>query len=119
MYSYVSKLFKHKSEENMVTYAVMTNLHECVWYMKSDFIVSCLKRLEKTVLFQEEYNDVNISWIGSFTDFLIRAVEHGIDKYKRGRAGKILEMILLPVTLFDDDSEVMIEDQVCFVSKMF
>ena len=88
MYSYVSKLFKHKSEENMVTYAVMTNLHECVWYMKSDFIVSCLKGLEKTVSFQEEYNDVNMSWIDSFTDFLIVMLNIGLTNIKGAELGK-------------------------------
>ena len=112
---YVSNLFKHKSEKNVVIYAVITNLRECVWYMKSDFIVSCLKGLQKTVLFQQEYKDVVISWIDSFTEFWFRAVEHRIDKYKKSRTGKMLEMILLPVTLYDDDSEVTIEDQVCFV----
>ena len=49
--------------------------------MKTDFIVSCLMGLEKTVSFQQEYKDVDMSWIDSFTDFSIRAVEHGIDKY--------------------------------------
>ena len=51
---YVSNLFKHKTEENTVMYAVMTNLRGCIWYMKSDFIVSYLKGLKKTVLFQQE-----------------------------------------------------------------
>ena len=64
----------------MVVYAVMTNLHECVWCMKSDFIVSGLKGLEKTVMFQKGYKDVDMSWIDSYTDFSIHAVEHGIDK---------------------------------------
>ncbi len=80
---YVSNLFKHKSEENTVVYAVMTNLHECIWYMKSDFIVSCLKGLEKTVLFQEEYKDVDMSWIHSFTDFLIQ-----LTNIRRAELGK-------------------------------
>ena len=98
------------SNENMVIYAVVTNLRECIWYMKADFTVLCLKRLEKTVLFQQEYNHVNMSWIESFTDFLIHAVERGIDKYKKSRTGKMIEMILLPVTLYDDVSEGKIED---------
>ena len=112
---YVSNLFKHNSEDNAVIYAVMTNLHECVWYMKSDFIVSCLKGLEKTVMFQQEYIDFDMSWIDSFTDFLIHAVEHGIDKYKKSQTGKPLEMIILPVTLYDNAVDVTIEEQVHFV----
>ena len=81
----------------------MTNFRECVWYMKSDFLVSCLVGMEKTALFMMEYKDVDMSWIDQFTDFSIRAVEHGIDKYKKSKTGKTLEMVLLPVTLFDDD----------------
>ena len=83
--------------------------------MKSDLIVSCLKGLEKTVLFQQDDKDVDMSSIDSFTGFSIHAVEHGIEKYKKRRTGKTLEMILLPVTLYDYVSEVMIEDQVRFV----
>ena len=116
---YVSNLFKQKSEENEVVYAVMTNLCVCIWYMKSDFIVSCLKGLEKTVLFQQEYKDVDVSWIDSFIDFLMHTVEHGIIKYKKSRTGKTLEMILLPVTLYDNVLEVTIEDQVRFVFEDF
>ena len=62
-----------------------------------------------------EYNDVDISWSDQFTDFFIRAVEHGIDKYKKSKTWKTLEMVLLPVTLFDDDDEVSVEDQVRFI----
>jgi hypothetical protein len=48
--------------------------------------------------------------------FFICAVEHGIEKIKRrAELEKTLEMILLPVTLYDDVSEVTIKDQVCFV----
>jgi len=85
---YVSNMFKH-NKKSTVVYAVMTNLRECVWYMKSDFIMSCLKGLEKAVFFQQEYKDVDLAWIDSSTDFLIRAVEHGIDKYKKSRTGKM------------------------------
>ena len=58
-----------------------------------------------------------MSWIISFTDFSIHAVEHGIDKCEKSRTGKTLEMILLPVTLDDDVSEVTNKDQVRFVFK--
>ena len=58
-----------------------------------------------------------MSWIDSFTDFLIHAVEHGIDKYKQSRTGKMLDMILLPVTLCDNVLEVTMIDQDCFVFK--
>ena len=107
--------FCHKTDETMNVYAVMTNFHECIWYMKSDFIISCLAGMEKSVLFMMEYKDVDMSWVDDFTDFLIRAVEHGIDKYKKIKTGKTLEMVLLPVTLFNNDDEVSIEDQVHFV----
>ena len=46
---------------------------------------------------------------------LIHIVEHGIDKYKKIKTSKTLEMMLLPVTLFKDDDEVTIEDQVHFI----
>ena len=71
--------------------------------------------MEKTVLFMMEYKDVDMSWIDEFTDFLICAVEHGIEKYRKSKTGKTLEMVLLPVTLLNDDDEVSIEDQVCFI----
>ena len=58
-----------------------------------------------------------MSWIDKFTDFSICAVEHGINKYKKSKTGKTLEMVLLLVTLFSDDDEVSIEDWVCFVFK--
>jgi hypothetical protein len=83
--------------------------------MKSDFIVSCLAGMEKTPLFMIEYKDVDMSWIDEITDFSICAVEHGIDKYKKSKTGKTLEMLLLPVTLFNNDDEVSIEDQVHFI----
>ena len=66
--------------------------------------------------FQQEYKDVNMSWITHFTDFSILTVKHGADTYKKTRHMKMLEMVLLPVTMFDD-SEVNIEDQVRFVFK--
>jgi hypothetical protein len=31
------------------------------------------------------------------------------------RTGKMLEMVLLPVALFNDDDEVSIKDQICFI----
>jgi hypothetical protein len=62
-----------------------------------------------------EYKDMDMSWIDQFTDFLIHAVKHGIDKYKKSKMGKTLKMVLLPVTLFNDDDEVCIEDQVHFI----
>jgi hypothetical protein len=64
-----------------------------------------------------EYKYMDMSWINECTDFLIRVVEHGIDKYKQSKTGKALEMmlLLLPVTLFKDDDEVTIEDQVRFI----
>ena len=99
----------------MNVYAVMANFHECIWYMKSDFIVSCVLGMEKTPLFMMEYKDVDMSWIDEFMDFLICAVEHGIDKYKKSKTGKTSEMVLLPVTLLNDDDEVSIEDQVHFI----
>jgi len=95
----------------------MMNLRECVWYLKSEFIMSCLKGLKKPVLFQQEYEDVDMSWIDSFTDFSIHAVEYGIDKYGKSRTGKSLEMILLSVTLDDDVSKVTNEDHVRFLFK--
>jgi hypothetical protein len=112
---FISNLFRHKTDDDKNVYAVMTNFRECVWYMKSDFLVSCLVGMEKTALFMMEYKDVDMSWIDQFTDFSIRAVEHGIDKYKKSKTGKTMEMVLLPVTLFNDDDEVSIEDQVRFI----
>ena len=44
-------------------YAVMTNFCKCVWYMKSDFIISCLGSMKKTPLFMLEFKDINMSWI--------------------------------------------------------
>jgi hypothetical protein len=70
---------------------------------------------EKTPLLTIEYKDVDMSWINKVTDFSIRIVEHGIDKYKKSKTGKTFEMMLLPVTLFKDDDEVTIEDQVHFI----
>jgi hypothetical protein len=70
--------------------------------------------MEKTAFFQQEYKDVDMSWITHFTDFSIRAVEHGADTYKKTRNKNTLEMVLIPITMFDD-SEVNIEDQVRFV----
>lgn len=52
--------------------------HECVWYIKSDFIVLCLTGLKETNLFQMKYKDVNMS--NSFTDFSVHANKHGSDK---------------------------------------
>jgi hypothetical protein len=69
--------------------------------MKSDFLVSCLVGMEKTALFMMEYKDVDMSWIDQFTDFSIRAVEHGIDKYKKSKTGK-----LIIVSLYVDDEMV-------------
>jgi hypothetical protein len=83
--------------------------------MKSDCLVSCLVGMEKTTLFMMEYNDMDMSWIDQFADFLIRVVEHGIDKYKKSKTGKTLEMVLLPVTLCNDDDKVNIKDQVHFI----
>ena len=60
-----------------------------------------------------------MSWTDRFVDFPICAVEHGIDKYKKSKTGKTLEIILLPVTLYYDDTEVTVEDQVHFVLKTF
>jgi len=85
--------------------------------MKSDFILSCLAGMEKTLLFMIEYKDVDMSWVNEFSDFLICVVIHGIEKYKKSKTGKTLEMMLLPMTLFKDDDEVTIEDQVCFISE--
>jgi len=62
-----------------------------------------------------EYKDVDMSWINEFTDFLIHVVKHSIDKYKKRKTGKTLEMMLLPVTLFKDDEEVTIEVQIHFI----
>jgi hypothetical protein len=53
--------------------------------MKSDFIVSCLAGMEKTPLFMIEYKDVHMSWINEFTDFSIRVVKYGIDKYNKSK----------------------------------
>jgi len=83
--------------------------------MKSDFIILCLVGMEKTPLFMMEYQDVDMSWIDEFTDFSIHAVKHGIDKYKKNKTGKTPEMVLLPMTMLNDDDEVSIEDQVCFI----
>jgi hypothetical protein len=115
VFKFSSNLVRHKTDDDKNVYAVMTNFRECVWYMKSDFLVSCLVGMEKTALFMMEYKDVDMSWIDQFTDFSIRAVEHGIDKYKKSKTGKTMEMVLLPVTLFNDDDEVSIEDQVRFI----
>ena len=113
--SFVSNLFHHKTDENKNVYAVMTNFRECIWYMKSDFIVSCLAGMEKTPLFMIEYRDVDMYWINEFTDFSIRIVKHDIGKYKKSKTSRTLEMMLLPVALFKDDDGVTIEDQVCFI----
>ena len=94
-----------KTDENKNVYAVMTNFRECIWYMKSDFIMSCLAGMEKTALFMMEYKDVDMAWIDQFMDFLIHAVEHGIDKYKNSKTGKTVEMVLFPVTLFNNDDK--------------
>ena len=59
----MSNLFHHKTDENKNVYAVMTNFRECIWYMKSDFIVSWLAEMEKTPMFMIEYKDVDMSWI--------------------------------------------------------
>ncbi len=85
-----------------------------IWYMHSDFLVSCLESIKKTEFFQKEYADVDMSWIDQFTDFSIRAVEHGADAYKKTKNKKTLEMVLLPLTIYND-SGVNIEDQVHFV----
>ena len=58
---YVSNAFLHKTEDNAVVFAVMINFPDCVWYMHSDFIVSCLDAMEKTTFFQHEDNDVDMS----------------------------------------------------------
>ena len=48
---YFLNAFHHKTEDNAVVFAVMMNFHDCVWYMHSDFIVSCLDSMEKTAFF--------------------------------------------------------------------
>ena len=111
---FVSKAFRHKNEEKAVVYAVMINFRDCIWYMHSDFLVSCLESMEKTELFEKEYGDVDMSWIDQFTDFSVRAVEHGADAYKKTKNQKTLEMVLLPVIIYKE-SEVTIEDQILFV----
>ncbi len=73
---FVSNVFCYKMDEDKNVYAVMTNFCECVWYMKSDFLVSCLIGMEKTALFMMEYKDVDMTWIDQFTDFSICVVEH-------------------------------------------
>ncbi len=93
----------------------MTNFHECSWYMKSGFIISCLARMKKTPLFMLEYKDISIYWIDKFKNFSICDVECGIEKFRKSKTGKILEMVLLPVTFSNDDDKACIEDQVCFV----
>jgi hypothetical protein len=55
-----------------------------------------------------------MSWIDQFTDFSVRAVEHGADAYKKTKNQKTLEMVLLPVIIYKE-SEVTIEDQILFV----
>ncbi len=65
---FVSKVFYHKSDKDKNVYAVMINFRECVWYMKSDFLVSCLVGMEKTALFMMEYK-VDMSWIDQFVIF--------------------------------------------------
>ncbi len=76
---FISNLFCHKTDENKNVYAVMTNFRECIWYMKSDFLVSCLVGMEKTALFMMEYKDVDMLWIDQFADFSIHVVEHSIE----------------------------------------
>ena len=66
-----------------------------------------------------EYKDIDMSRSDKFSDFSICAVENCIDKYKESKMGKIVEIMLLPVTLFVDDDKVSIEDQICFVSECF
>ena len=73
---FISNLFCHKTDEDKNVYAVMTNFCECILYMKSDFLVSCLVGMEKTALFIMEYKDMDMLWIDQFTDFFIHAVEH-------------------------------------------
>ena len=67
-----------------------------------------------TAFFQQEYKDVDKSWITHFTNYSIRAVRHGADTYEKTRSKKTFEMVLLPITMFND-SKVNIEDQVPFV----
>jgi hypothetical protein len=67
-------------------------------------------------IFQQEYKDVDMSWITHFTDFSIQAVEHEADTYKKTRNKKTLETVLLPITMFDDLKE-NIENQVQLVCK--
>ncbi len=93
----------------------MTNFWECIWYMKSDFIIFCLVGMKKTLLFMLEYKDISMSWIDKFFNVSIHAVEHDIDEYKKSKKGKTVEMMFLPVTLFNNIDKVSIEDQVLFI----
>ena len=68
---FVSNLFHHKRDENKTVYVVMTNFCEFIWYMKSDFIISCLVGMKKPPLFMLEYKDTNMPWIDKFTDFSV------------------------------------------------
>lgn len=92
---YSGLLFKNNTKENAVVYTVIANFCECVWSLKTDFIIFFLEGLEKTELFQ--------FWIDSFTDFSIHAVKHGIDNYKKSKIEKSFEMVMLPLTLYNDD----------------
>ena len=91
MQVFISNLFHHKTDETKNIYSVMTNFCECIWYMKSDFLISCLVGMEKTALIMMKYKNIDVSLIDKFVDFSICAVEHGIDKYKKSKTGKILE----------------------------
>lgn len=62
-----------------------------------------------------EYKGIDMSWIDKVLDFSICAVAHGIHKCKKIEMGKTVEMMFLSVTLFTDDDNVSIEDQVYFV----
>jgi hypothetical protein len=51
---FIPNLFCYKTDEEKNVYAVMTYFCECIWYIKSDFLVSCLVGMEKTALFMME-----------------------------------------------------------------
>ena len=84
---FVSNLFHHRTDENMNVYAVMTNFHECIWYMKYDFIISCLVGMEKAPLMEYKLlvclGLINL-WISQF--MLLNMV---LTNRRRARPGKL------------------------------
>jgi len=83
---YVSNAFITRSKTMLLF--LLINFCECVWYMHSEFIVLCLDSMEETAFFQQEYKDIDMSWIAHFTNFPFEHWNTELTHTRRPEMGK-------------------------------